>query len=92
MKSNSDQTRDQARAEAVFKKEEQARQGQKAMTQYVAEQQATLAKTARLRAQRLAREAKLADAAQEPATDEPAAPAGRRTRRGLHVGSRAAAR
>jgi hypothetical protein len=49
---------EQARAEALFKKQEQAREGQKAMTEYQAEREATLNKTARLRALRLAREAK----------------------------------
>jgi len=48
---------DQARAEAAFKKEERARQGQKAMAEHQAERQATLNKTARLRALRLARDA-----------------------------------
>ena len=51
---------EQARAEALFKKQEQARLGQKAMSEYQAQQEATLQKTARLRALRLAREAKQA--------------------------------
>jgi len=51
---------DRARAEALFRKEEQARQGQVAMTEYQARQQATLQKTERLRALRLAREAEQA--------------------------------
>jgi hypothetical protein len=45
--SNSDHER---RAQALFKKEVQARQDQGAMTEYRAEQQATLDKIARLRA------------------------------------------
>jgi soluble lytic murein transglycosylase-like protein len=90
MKSGSDQ----ARAEAHFKKEEQARQGQKAMTEYQAERQATLSKMAKLRAQRLAHEAKLTDAdtASAPVPDEPARPAVRRTRRGIQAGVRGSAR
>jgi hypothetical protein len=46
-----------ARAEALFKKEEQIREGAKAMAEYKAAQQATREKTARLRALRLARDA-----------------------------------
>jgi hypothetical protein len=45
-----------ARAQALFKKERQAQLGQQAMTQYRAEQEAVLIKTARLRALRLARD------------------------------------
>jgi hypothetical protein len=52
-----------ARAEALFKKEEQRREGEQAMAEYQAEHQATLEKTARLRALRLAREAAVKDAA-----------------------------
>jgi hypothetical protein len=52
-----------ARAEALFKKEEQRREGEQAMAEYQAERQATLEKTARLRALRLAREAAVKDAA-----------------------------
>jgi hypothetical protein len=48
--------RAQARAQALFKKERQAQLGQQAMTQYRAEQEAVLIKTARLRALRLARD------------------------------------
>jgi hypothetical protein len=82
---------DKSRAEAVFKKEERARQGQIAMNQYVEEQEATRAKTARLRALRLAREA--AQTAPTNAAEDSSAPqTNRRTRRGLHAGSRAAAR
>ena len=43
------------RAEALFKKEQQLREGQQAMAQYQAELRATREKTARLRALRLAR-------------------------------------
>jgi len=45
------------RAEALFKKEQQLREGQQAMAQYQAELRATREKTARLRALRLARDA-----------------------------------
>jgi hypothetical protein len=48
---------DQARAEALFKKEERLRDGQKAMAEYEATQRAVREKTARLRALRLARDA-----------------------------------
>ena len=51
---NSDQTK--ARAEAAFKKEERARDGAKAWTEHEAAARATLEKTARLRALRLAKE------------------------------------
>jgi hypothetical protein len=51
---NSDETK--AQAEAAFKKEERAREGAKAWTEHEAAAQATLEKTARLRAQRLAKE------------------------------------
>ncbi len=52
-------TSDKARrwAEAVFKKQERDRDGRAAMTEYVAEARATRAKTARLKALRLAKEA-----------------------------------
>ena len=50
-------TTDRARAEALFKKEKQMREGAKAMAEYEATQQATREKTARLRALRLARDA-----------------------------------
>ena len=43
-------------AEAQFKKEERATEGAKAMAEYKAEGEAERAKTARLKAQRLARE------------------------------------
>ena len=52
-----DQKIERARAEALFKREEQMRQGAKAMAQYKAEQQAVREKTAKLRALRLARDA-----------------------------------
>jgi hypothetical protein len=48
---------DRARAEAVFKKEMQLREGEKAMAEYKAAQQAMREKTVRLRAMRLARKA-----------------------------------
>jgi hypothetical protein len=51
---NTDRAR--ARAEASFKKQERAREGAEAWKEYEAEGRATLEKTARLRALRLARE------------------------------------
>ena len=45
------------RAEALFKKEKQLREGQQAMAEYEAKLRATQEKTARLRALRLARDA-----------------------------------
>jgi hypothetical protein len=45
------------RAEALFKKEQQLREGQQAMVEYQAKLRAMREKTARLRALRLAREA-----------------------------------
>ena len=45
------------RARALFKKEEQMREGANAMAEYKAAQQAVREKTARLRALRLARDA-----------------------------------
>jgi hypothetical protein len=53
------------RAEAAFKKEQQLREGEKAMAEYLAAQAATREKTARLRALRLARDAA---AAKKPIT------------------------
>jgi hypothetical protein len=50
------------RAQALFRKEQQAREGQQAMTEYQAKLDAMREKTARLRALRLAR-----DAAKRPA-------------------------
>jgi hypothetical protein len=52
---NSDQARQ--RADKIFKKEERARDGREAMTEYVAGTRATREKTARLKALRLDREA-----------------------------------
>jgi hypothetical protein len=46
-----------ARAEANFKKEERAREGAKAMTEYQADRQMVREKTQRLKALRLAKEA-----------------------------------
>ena len=46
----------QRRASALFKKEQQVREAEKAMAEYQAEMQATREKTARLRALRLARD------------------------------------
>jgi hypothetical protein len=45
------------RAEALFKKEQQLREGQQTMAEYQAEWRAMREKTARLRALRLARDA-----------------------------------
>jgi len=55
--SNQDQSKNHARAEALFKKQEQQREGEKAMAEYVAQREAVRERTARLRALRLAREA-----------------------------------
>ena len=55
MSANTDETA--RRAQTLFKKEQQLREGEKAMAEYQAEQQATRDKTARLRALRLAHEA-----------------------------------
>ena len=46
-----------ARAEANFRKEERAKEGEKAMMEYQANERATREKTERLRALRLAKEA-----------------------------------
>ena len=51
------QTTAHAHAEAIFKKQEQLREGAKAMADYKAAQQAIREKTARLRALRLASDA-----------------------------------
>jgi hypothetical protein len=48
---------DQARAEALFKKERQMQEGERAMAEYRAVQEAMRVKTTRLRALRLARDA-----------------------------------
>ena len=55
MSMDSDQARH--RAEALFKKEQQVREGQQAMAEYQAKLDAMRDKTARLRALRLARDA-----------------------------------
>ena len=52
-----DMNPDQARAEALFKKEQQRHEGEKAMAEARAAQEALRIKTARLRALRLARDA-----------------------------------
>jgi hypothetical protein len=49
------ETIERARAEALFKREEQMREGEKAMAEYKAAQQAMREKTSRLRVLRLAR-------------------------------------
>jgi hypothetical protein len=46
-----------ARADANFKKEERAKEGAKAMTEYLANERSVREKTERLRALRLAKEA-----------------------------------
>jgi hypothetical protein len=56
----------QRRASALFKKEQQLREAEKAMSDYQAELQATREKTARLRALRLARDAANAKAPRPP--------------------------
>jgi hypothetical protein len=53
------------KAEAAFKKEQRVREGAKAMAEYKASQLAEQKKTERLRALRLARDAKEAEAAAE---------------------------
>jgi hypothetical protein len=50
---------DQQRAEKRFKQEERARDGRKAMTEYETQDRATRAKTERLKALRLAKEAQV---------------------------------
>jgi len=64
---NSDEAR--ARAETVFKKEQQAREGAQAWLEYQAQARATQEKTARLRALRLAKEA--SDKATAPIKNAP---------------------
>jgi hypothetical protein len=49
--------RDQQRAEKRFRQEERARDGRKAITEYETQARATRAKTERLKALRLAKEA-----------------------------------
>jgi hypothetical protein len=64
----------QARAEASFKrKEDQARDGKKAAAEYEANRLATRERTAKLRAQRLARDAAEAEAAKDVAAAKPKA-------------------
>jgi hypothetical protein len=83
----------QRRADALFKKEEQQREGQKAMSEYLKERQAELEKTARLRALRLAREAEGANGGRGQATNDRSEPTRRhRPRAGLHAGARGTAR
>ena len=66
---------DQQRAEKRFQQEERARDGRKAMTEYETQARATRAKTERLKALRLAKEA-------QAQTEEPLAkPAERRPTR-----------
>ena len=55
MSTNADEAH--RRAEALFKKEQQLREGQQAMAEYLTELRAMREKTARLRALRLARDA-----------------------------------
>ena len=52
---------DQQRAERNFKKEERAKDGRKAMTEYEIQGRATRAKTERLKALRLARDAQVSN-------------------------------
>jgi len=83
----------QRRADALFKKEEQQREGQKAMAEYVKERQAELEKTARLRAQRLAREAEGANGGGAATANNRTEAARRhRPRAGLQAGARGTAR
>ena len=55
MSTNTEETR--RRAQSLFKKEQQLREGQQAMAEYQAQLHAMREKTARLRALRLARDA-----------------------------------
>ena len=66
---------DRKRAERSFKREERARDGRKAMTEYEVQARATRAKTERLKALRLAKEA------QQQTEEPPAKPTGRRPTR-----------
>lgn len=64
----STQTEDaRKRAEASFKKEERAKDGAEAMIEYLANSRATREKTARLKAQRLAKESAASGQATKPA-------------------------
>jgi hypothetical protein len=67
------------RADALFKKEQQLREGQQAMAEYQAELRAMREKTARLRALRLARDA--ANQNTPPANQKGAAQLGSMVRR-----------
>ena len=68
-----------ARASALFnKKEEQQREGRKAMAEYEATQQAMREKTARLRALRLARDAADKQAPKQVSKQAPTPPARKR--------------
>ena len=58
------------RAEALFKKEQQAREAEQAMADYQSELHAMREKTARLRALRLARDAANQSGSAEPSTTE----------------------
>ena len=89
-----EQNRDsyQRRADALFKKEEQQREGQKAMAEYLKERQAELDKTARLRALRLAREAQGSSGEEPASSDRSERPRRHRPRAGLHAGARGTAR
>jgi hypothetical protein len=64
-----------ARAEANFKKEERAKEGVKAMTEYVAGGKAVRERMAELKAMRLAKEAKEAKEAANKGADKAAAKA-----------------
>jgi hypothetical protein len=66
---------DQQRAEKRFKQEERARDGRKAITEYETQARATRAKTERLKALRLAKEA------QAQTEEQPPEPTKRRTAR-----------
>lgn len=61
----------QERAEANFKKEQKAREGMKAMAEYEAARAAVRAKTARLRALRLAKEAAELEGENKPSPRPP---------------------
>ena len=65
-----DDTKERKWAEAQFKKEERATEGAKAMSEYKAEREAERAKTERLKALRLAKEASGKIAKRTSADDE----------------------
>jgi hypothetical protein len=74
----SDEARSSAarsRAEASFKKEERAKDGAKAMVEYLANSRATREKTARLKALRLAKEAAEKEVANKPVAAKRNSPA-----------------